>query len=181
MPTFLIRTYGYTAGEAGLRYGLAVLVGGIAGLIISGAVANRLAAMGRRDASIIVALGCTLLAVIPAIIAPVLHNSMATLWLSGISIFGFASAIALAPVALPVVIPNEMRGQVYALYLLTISVLGYAVGPVLVALITDKIFHDDAMVGWSMALVALIAGPVAVLLWTIARKQFLLSGRLIEI
>ena len=85
------------------------------------------------------------------------------------------------PVALPVVIPNEMRGQVYALYLLTISVLGYAVGPVLVALITDKIFHDDAMVGWSMALVALIAGPVAVLLWTIARKQFLLSGRLIEI
>jgi MFS family permease len=93
--------------------------------------------------------------------------------MGGITVFGYAAAIALAPVALPIVIPNEMRGQIYALYLLTISVLGYAVGPVIVALITDKIFQNDAMVGWSMAIVALVVGPLAGLLWVLSRKQFL--------
>ncbi|NIJ37558.1 MFS family permease [Sphingopyxis panaciterrae] len=177
MPTYLNRAYGLTPGEAGLGYGLAVLIGGISGLVASGWVANRLAAAGRRDASIIVALGCTLLAFIPAALAPVVPDVTASLLLSAVAVFGFASAIALAPAALPIVIPNEMRGQVYAAYLLTISVLGYAVGPVVVAVITDNFFGDDAMVGWSMASVALVAGPVAVLLWMRARKQF---SRLIE-
>jgi MFS family permease len=173
MPTYLIRTYGYTPGEAGLRYGLAVLVGGSSGLIISGSVANRLAAAGRRDASIIVGLGFTILAIIPSAVAPILRYSGITVLMGGIAVFGYAAAIALAPVALPIVIPNEMRGQIYALYLLTISVLGYAVGPVVVALITDKIFQNDAMVGWSMAIVALVVGPLATLLWVLSRKQFL--------
>ena len=172
MPTYLIRVHGYSAGEAGLRYGLAVLVGGISGLLISGTAANRLAVAGSRDAPITVAMGCTLLAIIPAIAAPLVANDLLTLLLSAISVFGFASAVALAPVALPLVIPNEMRGQVYALYLLTISLLGYAAGPMLVALITDKIFRNDAMVGHSMALVALVSGPFALLLWIVSRRQF---------
>jgi branched-subunit amino acid transport protein len=136
-------------------------------------VANRLAAAGRRDASIIVALGFTVLAIIPSVVAPIVRHSGITLLMGGITVFGYAAAIALAPVALPIVIPNEMRGQIYALYLLTISVLGYAVGPVIVALITDKIFQNDAMVGWSMAIVALVVGPLAGLLWVLSRKQFL--------
>lgn len=172
MPTYLNRAYGLTAGEAGLGYGLAVLIGGISGLLVSGWVANRLAAAGRRDASIIVALGCTLLAFVPAALAPVVPGLAASLLLSSLAVFGFASAIALAPAAFPVVIPNEMRGQIYAVYLLVISVLGYAVGPVIVALVTDNLFRDDAMIGWSMASVALVAGPIAVLLWMQARKQF---------
>lgn len=173
MPTYLIRAYGYTAGEAGLRYGLAVLIGGVSGLIASGSITNRLAAAGRTDASVIVALGSTLLGIVPAVLASIVPSSTAALLLSAVSVFGFASAIALAPVALPIVIPNEMRGQVYALYLLTISILGYAIGPVIVAMITDGVFHDDAMVGWSMAMVALIAGPLAAVLWTVSRRQLL--------
>jgi MFS family permease len=173
MPTHLIRAYGYTAGEAGVRYGLAVVLGGVFGLIISGSITNRLATAGRADASIIVALGCTLLSTIPAILAPIVANSTVALLLSAVAVFGFASAIALAPVALPIVAPNEMRGQVYALYLLTISVLGYAVGPVIVALITDGVFQDDSMVGWSMAIVALVAGPSAAALWAVSRRQLL--------
>lgn len=173
MPTYLIRTFGYAPGEVGLRYGLAVAIGGVAGLISSGAIADRLARAGRRDASIRVAFGCTLIAIVPAVLAPIVGDSLIALLLSGVSVFGFAAAIALAPVALPILIPNEMRGQVYALYLLTISVLGYAVGPIVVALITDRLFRDDAMVGRSLALVALAAGPLAAALWALSRKQFL--------
>ena len=54
--------------------------------------------------------------------------------------------------------------------LLTISILGYAVGPVAVALITDVVFQDDMQVGWSMAIVTLVVGPLAILLWMAARK-----------
>ena len=172
MPTHLMRTFGFTAGEAGFRYGLAVLIGGVSGLILSGWAANRISNSGRSDSSIVVALGCTIIAIVPSVFAPLVSNAGLSIILSGIAVLGFAAAIALAPVALPLVVPNEMRGQVYALYLLTISVLGYAVGPVVVALITDHIFQNDAMVGRSMSAVAVFAGPLAVLFWAHSRRQF---------
>ena len=172
MPSHLVRSYAYTPGQAGRSFGLAVLVGGVVGLIAAGWMADRLGKAGRRDASIIVALGCTLLGFVPAVAAPIVPHDGLALLLAGVTVFGYSSAVALAPAAFPVVVANEMRGQVYSLYLLTISVLGYAVGPVLVALLTDTVFQDDAMVGWSMSIVSLIAGPVAVMAWLTSRRRF---------
>jgi hypothetical protein len=60
------------------------------------------------------------------------------------------------------VTPPEMRGQVVALYLLISNLLGLTLGPLLVALGTDRIFHDDLAVGRSLALLPLVTIPLAI-------------------
>lgn len=172
MPTFMIRTLGLTVGEVGVRYGLAVLLGGVTGLLVSGRIANLLAVRGIRDSHIAVALVCALAAIVPAIGATFMPSHALVLVCSATATFGFAAAIALTPVALQIVIPNELRGQVIAVYLLILSLLGYTVGPLLVALFTDYLFMDEALVGRSMALVAAIGGPLSVLCFATSRKQF---------
>lgn len=172
MPTFLIRSFGLTAGEAGLRYGIVVLSAGVCGLLFAGSLADRLAMRGQQDAHVSVALGCATVAIVPAILAPLMPGYVAALLLVSVAVFGFAAAIALAPVALQIVVPNEMRGQVYAAYLLTISLLGYTIGPTVVALLTDHIFVSDAHVGRSMATVAALGGPLAAGCFSWSRRRY---------
>ena len=93
MPAFLARTYDFTPGEAGFRYGLAVLIGGVSGVIICGAIANRLNATGKRGASIVVALWCAVLAFVPTVLATLVENSTVTLVLSATTVFGYSSAV----------------------------------------------------------------------------------------
>ena len=52
--------------------------------------------------------------------------------------------------ALPMVSPPQFRAQLVAFYLLVANILGQAGGPWLVAQFTDRVFADDAAVGWSL-------------------------------
>jgi drug/metabolite transporter (DMT)-like permease len=68
--------------------------------------------------------------------------------------------------ALQIVTPNQMRGQVTALFLFVYNVIGLGLGPTIVALFTDFVFHSEKMVGYSMAVATLILGSLtAVIMW----------------
>jgi MFS family permease len=59
-----------------------------------------------------------------------------------------------------------MRGQISAIYLFVINLVGIGLGPFLVGYLTDNAFHDEAAVGRSLAIVAGSAAPLAaVILW----------------
>jgi hypothetical protein len=63
----------------------------------------------------------------------------------------------IAAAALMQVTPNQMRGQVSAIYLFTVNLIGLGAGPTAVALVTDHVFHNDGLVGLSIFLVGTIA------------------------
>ena len=53
-----------------------------------------------------------------------------------------------------------------AVYLLTISLLGLSLGPTAVALLTDYVFKDPAMIDWSISCVVIASSLFsAVMLW----------------
>jgi MFS family permease len=56
--------------------------------------------------------------------------------------------------------PSRMRAQVTALYLMVVAFIGTGFGPIVVAVITDYVFANDATVGYSLALVALVTIPL---------------------
>ena len=98
----------------------------------------------------------------------------------------FRSAILFAPSALLATSPNgvagtalllmtpqRMRGQASAIYIFLVSLIGLGLGPTSVAFCTDRIFHDDAMVGYSILLVASISLPLAALLLWSGRKHYI--------
>jgi hypothetical protein len=81
--------------------------------------------------------------------------------------------------------PSGLRGRLFAIQSLCNVVLGTTLGPLLVALITDRILGNAARVGVSIAIVAAVMLPVAFILWRVSRREFLkrqasvtpLSGR----
>jgi MFS family permease len=82
---------------------------------------------------------------------------------------GFIAAMLLGPqnAALQVVTPNEMRGQITALLLFVINVLGYGVGPSFVAALTDYVFGSEGMLRYAMATSSIVLGPLAVItIWS---------------
>jgi MFS family permease len=68
-----------------------------------------------------------------------------------------------AVAALQNVTPNEFRGQISALYLFTIGVIGGGIGPLVVGLLNDYVFHDEAMLRYSMVVVTVVFGGLG--LW----------------
>jgi hypothetical protein len=72
-----------------------------------------------------------------------------------------AGFTGVAGAALQIVTPGRMRGQVSAVYVLVFNMIGLGCGPTVVALFTDYVFRDDAMVGWSLLMTFAIFAPLA--------------------
>ena len=65
------------------------------------------------------------------------------------------------------IFPNEVRGTVSAILLLSLNLLGLTLGTLLPGLLDDRLFHDEQMLGSSIAITAAVAtvvGTVACLL-----------------
>ena len=71
-----------------------------------------------------------------------------------------AGQTALAPVAMINITPDQIRGQVTAVYFFVISLTGYTLGPTSVALITDFVFKDESLITYSISIVSLVVGVI---------------------
>jgi MFS family permease len=65
------------------------------------------------------------------------------------------------------IVPARMRAQGSALYFLVLSLVSSTLGPTLVAVITDYVFHADSAVGYSLAIANVLGmtAAIAVLLY----------------
>jgi len=164
-PTFLIRVHGWSAARAGVVFGVVVMIAGAAGVVAGGRFADGMAARGRRDAELRVAL-FTSIAWLPfGILFPLVPSATLAIALLVPTIF-FSSAVwGVAPAAIQRMMPNTMRAQASAIFLFVVNLIGLGLGPTAVALATDRLFHDDRAVGLSLAIVGALAyaGAIALL------------------
>lgn len=181
MPSFFIRHHHWTAAQFGLVNGLILTFGGSLAACLSGLVADRLAARGRRDAFYLVAaVGASLWSLFGTaqLLAP--NGTLAAILFAPAASF-YATQTGMGPAALMQITPARMRGQAGAIYLFVLGVIGAGLGPTAVALCTDYIFHNDDMVGYSILLVAMSSSGLAALLLWFGRNAFVGSqDRMVE-
>ena len=161
VPEFMIRKFGWTIGEIGLAVGLILFVVAPLGLVCGGALAERFAKRGHADANLRVVLIASLGLIPTSILFPLMPS--ATLALAVMALNTFIGSLGPGPqnAALQVITPNQMRGQVTALFLAVFNLIGFGLGPTFVALLTDQLFGADRFLPYSLALTAAILGPVA--------------------
>jgi MFS family permease len=157
VPTFLMRSYGATAAQAGYSFGAVISVCTIFGPIAGGVLADRWVRLGMLDGRFRV----NLLA-IPIFVVGMIAGCGApnmTLSLAGLSLTIVAGGLALGTAfsAIQELVPNQLRGQAIALYSLTVNLIGLGLGPAAVAAATDHIFHNDAQLARSLILTCLPA------------------------
>jgi MFS family permease len=168
-PEFFIRRFGTSPRDAGVGIGLIMATAGSVGVLAGGWFSDWLAARGRSDGTLIAGALACLGGTIPGVLFPLAGDeATARLLLFPLFFFG-AFASGAAPSAIGAVTPNQLRGQVSALYLLVINLLGIGLGPTLPALFTDYLFGDEAKLGQSLALTAALTGlPSA---WLLQRAR----------
>ncbi|MFN7935445.1 MAG: MFS transporter [Bryobacteraceae bacterium] len=166
IPSYFVRTHGWSAAEIGKVYGTLVAVCGAAGIVWGGWLADRWSARGQKDAAMRVALMVSW-AWIPTGVAYLLvPNAWVSMALLIPTVFLTAAPFGIAPAAIMQVTPARMRGQASSIYLFVINLIGLGIGPTAVALVTDYVFRDDKQVGMSILLVSAAAHVISAgLLW----------------
>jgi MFS family permease len=162
-PSFLIRTYGFEASEAGYTFGLLILTLGTGGTLLGGMLADRLLARGMLDAKMRIAFyagGATLLF---GSIAPLMPTAPLALLVLAPTVVSIGIPVGLGPAALNFITPNQLRGQVIALYLFGVNLIGLGFGPTFVAVITDYGFGEPAAVRYSLAIFAVVISALAMI------------------
>jgi|HigsolmetaAR201D_1030396.scaffolds.fasta_scaffold05716_3 MFS family permease len=153
-PTMLIRTRGWTPGEAGLALGGAILIAGTIGVVAAGWIGDRLVQRGRAHGQLMV---CALAMAIGAVGAATFPIQQSTPWLLAaflLAMLGGYMIVGCSAAALQQLVPNRMRGQASAVYLLVTNLIGLGFGPTVVALLTEHVFRDPAALPWSLAISA---------------------------
>ncbi len=166
-PTFLERVYHWPKSRSGLVLGLITMICGCIGLYCGGKLSDRWLRKGITDAPLRVGLislagaGVTL---VPAMLSTAEDVTVA---LFVPAVLFLSLPIGCSYASIQMIFPNEVRGTVSAIMLLVLNMLGLTLGTLLPGLLDDRLFHDEAMLGPSIAItagLASIAGVAAALL-----------------
>jgi MFS family permease len=169
---FYMRTFHWSPARYGLTLGVIALTVSPLGSLAGGFLAEYFAKKGYSDANLRVVRMATMLAVPGLIVYPLMPTAAAAIAIFVYATFLTSSVNGPLNAALQTITPNQMRGQVTAIFLIFFNFIGLGLGPTLVALYTQYVFHSERLVGRSMSAAALTIGPIAVLLWFIAMKPY---------
>jgi MFS family permease len=177
--TFLVRNHQMSASHAGIIFGGAQIVAGSLGMITAGKLVSWLMKRGHRDAYMRVAVLSCAGWLVPGILYPLVPNATAVVALLYAGTFFLCMPTCLIPAAILETVPNAMRGQATAVYLLVVNLVGLGLGPTAIALVTDHVFRYDAAVHYSLLIVPTAACLVAAVLFVIGLRSYCASlGRL---
>jgi len=150
LPTFFIRTYGWTPAQVGAVYGPLLIVMGCLGVLAGGRLADWFDSRGHTDGKLKAGLISAVAAIPFLVLYPLMPNGTASMIVLVPFTFLVSFPTGAASAALLAITPNPMRAQVMAVYLLIVHLLSSGLGPTAVALITDYVFHNDLAVRYSL-------------------------------
>jgi MFS family permease len=171
-PALFQRTWGWNPAQVGLAFGSILLMFGTAGAFFGGYMADRLAARGVLDAPLKVAafgfVGCGVFGAL----APLMPSAEFALVMLAPAIFLSNTPYACAGTAIQQIMPNRARAQVTAIYITITTLVGLGLGPLVVGIMTDYVFHDPADIRYSLAIVVALPAPILFVLLSRARRPF---------
>ncbi len=171
-PELFIRTWDWTPAQSGMVNGASSLIGGPIGLLLAGWYSGRLLNKGVNDACLRLTAYGALAITIPSTLMPL----MPTPYLMAAFLFPIKFFVALTPVLIPsaiqLVAPNQIRGQMGAIFLFTVGILGVSLGPLLPAALTDFVFHDDNALRYSLSVTTAILGPITFFTLILGLKEY---------
>ena len=176
-PTFLIREFGWSQARTGLWLGAVTLVTAPLGVYLGSVAAQRLRRRFPRDAEIRVAVGVALSALPFAVGFPFAPAAGAALALIGVTQCLISMPFGISPVALNEVTPNRFRARIIAMYLFCVNLVGLSLGPVGVALLTERVFGAPDRLPLALSAMAVCTMPAAAAILTLCAAAYRNTAR----
>lgn len=166
-PALLMRRFAWSPGEVGERLGTLAILAGLLGTPAGGLISDRMTARWgvRARFPLLVAVAAGGILGIPVGILGTADEALAS---AGCWIF-LSSAIGTISIATILdLLPQESRGFGTSTIAFNNIIVGLGLGPTLVALVTDRVFHDSRAVGAAMSCIIAPSVLFAVLLYAVA-------------
>jgi MFS family permease len=164
-PTCLMRTFGLTAVQAAIALGICMTLFATIGSLVGGWLADRGAERAVPGSRMRVGLYAAA-GVVPCMaLFPFMPTAAWAIVVLVPVAFCLGLPFGAAVAAIQEITPVRMRGQLSALYLFAINLIGLGIGPTAVALLTDFVFRDDLAVRYSVAIVTVVAATAAAALF----------------
>lgn len=163
MPSFYERRFGWSVAEFGMSIGILLAIAGTTGTLFASSATDRIRQAGHEDA-LVRFIAIAMLCIVPlGILATLLASPYACLAVTTFLYIGVMGLSATAPAALQLATPPGMRGQISALYLSCFGLITNGGGPLVIGLLTDRLFQRPEAIGYSLALSAATFLPIAAL------------------
>lgn len=163
-PTYFLRVHHFTVAQVGVLMGVGYAVFGTTGMLTGGLWADRVQKAGNPEAPIRVALHVAWIQAPFFLGAYLCPQPALAVVLFCCGMFVACMIGGLQGAMIQVLTPGRMRGQIGAVYLTIVNVLGLGVAPTVTAAMTDYVFGGPAAIGKSLAATTVIALALAVLL-----------------
>lgn len=151
--TLFERSYDLSTADAGSAFGLSFAIPGMAGAILFGALADRVAKKGYGRTLILSAIGLSgaTIAVLAAIWTPTLNGAILLAIPAGLLGGGWAVGIY---AGLQYILPDHLRATGTAIAMLAVNLLGYALGPWAVGQLS--VWFGEGTLGLQQALTVVV-------------------------
>lgn len=156
-PTVAVRRFGWAPGDIALWFTPLGIISGLLGPWIAAWSGTRLTRAGRTDGLMRAAVYLAAIAGPVAVAAMAVPFGGLAIGLMFTSIGLMIAVITLPQVAIQYIMPSQVRGQVTALFVFSANIIGFGLGPTIVAVVTDHLLHRDSSLNVSLAIVCGLA------------------------
>ncbi|MBT7753233.1 MAG: MFS transporter [Gammaproteobacteria bacterium] len=162
-PTYLQRIHDLTIGESGKILGLILFFLSSSGVFFGGWLVDFLKRRNYQDSFFRVGLIAAITPVPFTLFVSSMSDIDGTIILLCPFIFLASMPLAIGPIVLQIISPNQLRAQTGAIYMLFMNLLTAAIATSGIGFITDYIFENPLDVGQSIMIVNIVSAPVAFL------------------
>jgi MFS family permease len=160
-PTYLQRVHEVSIAESGRVLGLILFFLSSSGVLFGGWLVDYLKSKNYQDSFFRVGLMAAVLPVPFSLFVSSLASFDITIALLCPFVFFASMPLAVGPIILQIISPNQLRAQMAAIYMLFMNLLTAAIATTGIGFITDYLFQSDVAVGQSITIVNLLSAPVA--------------------
>lgn len=150
-PSFMIRRFGLTAGQAGAALGLVIAASGTLGLFAGGLAGDFMLRRGIPQGRLIMMIAFCVCAAPFAVFAALAGSPTASMVLLTPALLLTTAATMSGAVAQQEMVPNQMRGVATSVGGLAVNLLGSGAGPTIISLVTDYVVKDERKIGYALA------------------------------
>ncbi len=139
-PAFLMRTHGWSIAQVTEIYGFALLGSGVAGTLFGGWLSTVLIGRGRRDANMMIVLATVVIKAAPLLAVPLMPTGEWAVAMIALATLVGQGAQGIMIAAIQEVTPSRLRGQVIALTLLAVNLIGTGGGALAFGFLSEHAF-----------------------------------------
>lgn len=170
-PAMFERTFGWSGEKYSLINGIVTLPVGVPVYFAAGWLSDHFTARGKRMAPLSIMIAGTLIMVPLYALTPLMPDGVSAFVVLTLGGVGIMSITAVSVTALLNITPASIRGQMVALYYMTMSLCGLFVGPTTVGFLSQEVY-GEAHLNYALATVPILFGIVPILLIPVTRRLY---------